>query len=231
MLDEACPDHDLRCACWASAFLTPDCKIPNCLAIADGLTPALNAARTAFSFPVVNDPAPSLADGRRGRDFALDAGLSIAGLGSRRPRRSASVVTAASSASISASSSRFSAPARSFGRKWRGCGIGSSALALTCGAAGSLGAVVGTENRSGVIPADRRVDIPPIMPPASHRGNGLPSLCRCTFPGDHFAEALPIVFVRLVEEPDVALVAGTAPVVVGAVLPAVQDWFVLALVI
>ena len=40
----------------ASAFLTSDCEIPNCLAIADGLTPALKAARTAFSLPVVNDP-------------------------------------------------------------------------------------------------------------------------------------------------------------------------------
>ncbi len=38
-------------------------------------------------------------------------------------------------------------------------------------------------------------------------------------------------FVRLVEEPHVALVAGAAPVVIGALLPAVQDRFVLALVI
>ena len=45
----------------ASAFLTSDCEIPNCLAIADGLTPALKAARTAFSLPVVNEPAPSSA--------------------------------------------------------------------------------------------------------------------------------------------------------------------------
>jgi hypothetical protein len=41
----------------------------------------------------------------------------------------ASVVTAESSASISQSSSCLSAPARSFGKKWRGC-TGSSAAAL-----------------------------------------------------------------------------------------------------
>jgi hypothetical protein len=33
-------------------------------------------------------------------------------------------------------------------------------LALLCGAAGGPGAVVGTENKSGVVPADRRVDMP-----------------------------------------------------------------------
>ena len=40
----------------ASPFLTSDCEIRNCRAIADGLTPALKAARTAFSWPDVNDP-------------------------------------------------------------------------------------------------------------------------------------------------------------------------------
>jgi NAD(P)-dependent dehydrogenase (short-subunit alcohol dehydrogenase family) len=48
--------------------------------------------------------------------FASATGFSFAGPGGRRPRRSASVVTAASSASISTSSSRFSAPARSSGK-------------------------------------------------------------------------------------------------------------------
>ena len=93
----------------ASAFLTSDCEIPNCLAIADGLTPALKAARTAFSLPVVNEPAPSWAASWRRCGFASATGFSFAGLGGRRPRRSASVVTAASSASISTSSNRFSA--------------------------------------------------------------------------------------------------------------------------
>ena len=92
----------------ASAFLTSDCEIPNCLAIANGLTPALKAARTAFSLLVVNEPAPSW----RRCGFASATGFSFAGSGGRRPRRSASVVTAASSASISTSSNRFSAPAR-----------------------------------------------------------------------------------------------------------------------
>ena len=75
----------------ASAFLTSDWEIPNCLAIADGLTPALKAARTAFSLPVVNEPPPYSAASWRRCGFALATGFSFAGLGGRRPRRSASV--------------------------------------------------------------------------------------------------------------------------------------------
>ena len=113
-----------------SAFLTSDCEIPNCLAIADGLTPALKAARTAFSLPVANETAPSSPASWRRCGFASATGFSFAGLGGRRPRRSASVVTAASSASISTSSNRFSAPAKSFGKKWRRCEARLSGLAL-----------------------------------------------------------------------------------------------------
>src|SRR5215211_8085043 len=40
---------NLRSCSEASAFLTTDCEIRNCRAIVEGLTPALNAARTAFS--------------------------------------------------------------------------------------------------------------------------------------------------------------------------------------
>ena len=107
----------------ASAFLTSDCEIPNCRAIAEGLTPALKAARTAFNLPVVNEPAACSAG------VASAVGFSFARLGISRPRRSASVVTAASRASISALSSRFSAPARSWGKKWRG---GARLPALPC---------------------------------------------------------------------------------------------------
>ena len=70
-------------------------------------------------------PLSSTASWRRGI-FASATGFSFAGLGGRRPRRAASVVTAASSASISTSSNRFSAPARSSGKKWRCCEAGCS---------------------------------------------------------------------------------------------------------
>lgn len=157
----------------ASAFLTSDCEIPNCLAIADGLTPALKAARTAFSLPVVNEPAPSSATSWRRCGFASATGFSFAGLGGRRPRRSASVVTAASSASISTSSNRFSAPARSSGKKWRCCEAGLFGPALPFGTAeGPAAVTVGrAENRSGVVSAGRRVGMPPTMPPVAHRSN------------------------------------------------------------
>ena len=120
----------------ASAFLTSDCEIPNCRAITEGLTPALNAARTALSLPVVNEPAPSSAAGR----FEADASVFDAERVGIRPRRSASRATAVSRLSISVSSKRFSAPARSLGKKWRGCEARLSAWVLLCGIAGGSGA-------------------------------------------------------------------------------------------
>ncbi len=157
----------------ASAFLTSDCEIPNFLAIAEGLTPALKAAHTAFSLPVVNEPAPSSAASRCRCVFASATGFSFAGLGGRRPRRSASMVTAASRASISTSSNRLSAPARSSGKKWRCCEAGLFGPALPFGTAeGPAAATVGgAEKRSGVVSAGRRVGMPPTMPPVAHRGN------------------------------------------------------------
>ena len=150
----------------ASAFLTSDCEMPNCLAIADGLTPALKAARTAFSLPVVNKPALSSAAALRRCGFALATGFSFSGLGGSRPRRSASTLTAASSASISTSSNRFSAPAKSVGKKWRCCEARLPGPALPVGTVeGPAAFTVGrAENRSGVVSAGRRV--------------GMPQLCR-----------------------------------------------------
>src|SRR3954449_1910367 len=48
---------DLRFRASASTLLTSDFEIPNCRAMAEGLTPALKAALTAFSLPVVSVPA------------------------------------------------------------------------------------------------------------------------------------------------------------------------------
>ena len=81
LIDERQPDQASRRAPCASAFLTSDCEIPNCLAIADGLTPALKAARTAFSLPVVNEPAPSSEASWRRCGFASATGFSFAGAG------------------------------------------------------------------------------------------------------------------------------------------------------
>jgi hypothetical protein len=47
--------------------------------------PALKAARTAFSLPVLNEPTPSSNAGWRGWAIAADGGRSFAGLGGRRP--------------------------------------------------------------------------------------------------------------------------------------------------
>ena len=135
------PDFDCR-ASFASTFLTSDCEIRNCRAIVDGLTPALKAARTAFCWPEVSRE--------------LSSGWRVFGafprLGRRR-RRSVSAVTAASSAPSSASSRCFSAPTKSFGRRWRGCGAGLSRLRFPGEASRFAGAI---ENRSGVVSAERR---------------------------------------------------------------------------
>jgi hypothetical protein len=64
----------------------------------------------------------------------VDARMEV-GLGGRRPRRSASVVTAASSASISTSSNCFSAPAKPFDKNWRCCEARLSGPALPFGTA------------------------------------------------------------------------------------------------
>ena len=146
----------------------------------DGLTPALKAARTAFSLPVVNEPAPSWGASRRRCGFALATGFSFAGLGGRRPRRSASVVTAASSASISTSSNRFRAFGQVLGKKWRCCEARLSGPALPFGTAEGPAAVTfgGAENRSRVVSAGRRVGMPPTVTPAADRGNGWQGLWR-----------------------------------------------------
>jgi hypothetical protein len=157
IIDERQPDQASRRVPCASAFLTSDCEIPNCLAIADGLTPALKAARTAFSLPVVNEPAPSWAASWRRWRLCISYWLLFTGLGGRRPRRSASVVTAASSASISTSSNRSSAPAKSFGNHAAGCPVRLCPLEQPGPAAVTVG---GAENSSGVVSAGRRVGMP-----------------------------------------------------------------------
>ena len=84
--------------------------------------------------------------------------LSLGSVASQ-PRRLASVVTAASSASRPASSRCFRAPAKSFGRRFRDREASLSGLGFPCEAAGR-GAFAGvTENRSGVVSAKRRVGI------------------------------------------------------------------------
>jgi Putative glycolipid-binding len=68
--------------------------------------------------------------------------------------------------------SRFSAPARSLGKKRRGCEARLPGCALLCGTARGSGAfaIGGAENRSGVC-TERRVGMMPTMPPAVDRGN------------------------------------------------------------
>ena len=102
------------------ACLTAACEIPNCLAMAEGFTPALNAARTAFVFPTANEGAALLARVcvERSNGGSVSIGLAVVVLeSSGRPRRLASLVTVASSMSISLSSSRVSAPAKSVGKR------------------------------------------------------------------------------------------------------------------
>jgi hypothetical protein len=138
-------------------FLTSDFEIPNCRAMTAGLTPALKAARTAFSLPFLSNLAPSSAAGSTACGSGASVDASFDGDSVTRPRRLASAVTAARRASISASSSRASAPAKSLGRKWRGCEARLSCPALVVWTVGRSDGfvVVEVENRSGVS-VDRR---------------------------------------------------------------------------
>ena len=89
----------------ASVFLTAESEIPNCRAIVEGLAPALNAARIAFPFALVNTIVVSPT--RVGREydatFVVRRGLPamlaklVVNSSDDRSRRFSSSVTAASS--------------------------------------------------------------------------------------------------------------------------------------
>ena len=83
-------DHQRPCAHFdgslANAFLTSARETPNCRAILDGVTPALKAARTAFSFPSVKLVGTSLV--RCLREVSIVTGSVL-------PRRCCSAITAA----------------------------------------------------------------------------------------------------------------------------------------
>lgn len=121
----------------ANAFRTSDCEIPNCRAILDGLTPALKAARTAFSFPCVK--RSGTASTHRLRD--------ISG-GSFLPRRFCSAMIADSNWSSSWSLRCLTAFGKSAGRTWRD----ETALGGPSDSEDREGAsrIAADENRSGV---------------------------------------------------------------------------------
>ena len=100
----------------ASAFLTSDCEIPNWRAIAEGLTPALKAARTAFSLPVVRDPPPASMGAWWACVFASAANFSFDRCAERRPRRSASVASRQRPRPVSSTTS-IGSPFRIAGRR------------------------------------------------------------------------------------------------------------------
>ena len=117
----------------ANTLRTSDCEIPNCLAMREGLIPALKVARTAFTWPCVN--ATSGSSGCRRSD---DISVAIDGFDARSPapiwvagrisgalvvslpRRCSSCRVAASSLSSSRSSNCWSALERSLGSTCRG---------------------------------------------------------------------------------------------------------------
>lgn len=116
--------------------------MPNCLAIFEGLTPALKAARTALNFPGVNETGAA-SRGRLVDIFPSDGGF--------LPRRSCSAVTAAISCSSSWSLRCLIAAGKSLGKTWRGDEAALSAVdvgGLDGGKDGSRANTV--ENRLGI---------------------------------------------------------------------------------
>jgi len=141
-----------RCrASEASTFRTSDREIPNSRAIRGGAIPALKAARTAFTWPLVSERTATCA-GRplEGSFLFRDLGVGssdAARLDGSLPRRFASSSAAARSDASSPSSSRLSALGRSFGNRYRRKEAAMSTAA--CGEDAWCGADA-SENRSGV---------------------------------------------------------------------------------
>jgi hypothetical protein len=117
----------------ASTLRTSDCEIPNCLAMREGVIPALKVARTAFTWPCVNATSGSSGCRRSddssvaidGSDARSPAPIWVAGrisgaLAGSLPRRCSSCRVAAISLSRSRSSNCWSALERSLGSTCRG---------------------------------------------------------------------------------------------------------------
>jgi len=148
----ALPHLDESCA---STLRTSDREIPKCRAIRDGVTPALNAARTALIFAWVNETATALT-----RRFG-EASADMAGF---LPRRSCSTSTAASNRSSSWSRSRLIALGKSLGRICLGKKSAGAASVADGEPAGGLSNGEGSradarENRSGVVDRVRPLPI------------------------------------------------------------------------
>jgi hypothetical protein len=107
----------------ARTFLTSDCDMPNCRAICDGLMPALSAARTALTWPRVNETFATSAcslcldDDCFGTDASVELGQTL--VGSNRPRRFASSTDTVMSRSSSLSVRYLTALGRSLGSTCR----------------------------------------------------------------------------------------------------------------
>ena len=125
--------------------------MPNCLAIFEGLTPALKAERTALNFPGVNETG-AVSTGRLLGVFAGEGGF--------LPRRCCSAITAAISCSSSWSLRCLIAAGKSLGKTCRGDEAALSAVGiggLDGSKDGSRGNTV--EKRSGIIGSLRPLPI------------------------------------------------------------------------
>ena len=142
----------------ANAFLTSDWDSPNCLAIRERVTPALNAARTAFNFPCAKRGASAISTclrllvwdacffkSRRALNRLRKVCKSVSTPSGFLPRRFISSRVAACRKSNSTSLKCFMALGRSLGRTCR-CG----SLSVVAFAAGDAEAVA-VENRSGAV--------------------------------------------------------------------------------
>ena len=136
----------------ANTLRTSDWDMPNCRAIRDDLMPALNAARTAFTCPRVNETVAA-STCRLWEDLSVrDERLVVCSVGGNLPRRPISSRVAAWSKSNSPSLKCLTALRRFFGSTCR-C---EDASAVGCVAGmelvgdGEPSRTVSVENRSGV---------------------------------------------------------------------------------
>jgi hypothetical protein len=139
----------------AITFLTSDWDMPNCRAICDGLIPALVAARTALTCPLVNETfAPSACRWSFDGDcFRTDSSVGFGWmLGNNRPRRFASSTDAVMSRSSSISVRYLTALGRSLGSTchFEAVSVAASVAETRLVGRGEASRTISVENRSGV---------------------------------------------------------------------------------
>jgi len=192
----------------ANAFRTFDWEIPNCLAMREGVTPALNAARTAFNLPCVKGASETstccrfLVSGRTSNRLCKVC-KSVSTPRGVLPRRFISSRVAACRKSNSPSLRCLRALGRSFGKICRG-----GAVSVVVSLAGGAEAVA-VGNGSGAVRSVGSPSMRVIMPLTTWGGNQ--HRAKMVLPLRIELRTSPFITLTLARPPRTAFVRWTIP--------------------